>query len=69
MAVVMMVPLRSHESAASSRIASVLHSAYDQTHADPSVHPATGGRELYTMIAVYNDDDDGMIQTFQHQRM
>ena len=57
---VMIVPLKSHAVAASSRIASVLHTAYDQTHVEPSVHLATGGRELYTMIAVYNDNDDGM---------
>ena len=65
----MMVPLQSHESAASIRIATVLHTAYDQTRAEPSVHLATGVRELYTMTAVYNDSDDCMIQTFQHQRM
>ena len=60
----MIVALRSHASAASSRIASVLHTAYGQTHL------ATGGRELYAMIVVYNNDDgDGMIRTFQHQRM
>ena len=41
----------------------------DQTHVEPTVHLAAGGRELYTMIAAYNDDDDGMIQTIQHQRM
>ena len=43
-----------------SNIASVLHIAYDQTHVVPSVHPATGGRELYTMIAVYNSDRLGV---------
>ena len=65
----MMVPLQSHEFAASSRIASALHTSYDETDVEPSVHLATGGRELYTMIAVYNDCGDGMIRTFQHQRM
>ena len=41
----MMVPLRTHESAASSRIVSALHTAYDETHVKPSVHLAAGGRE------------------------
>ena len=65
-----MVPLQSHAVATSSRIASILHTAYDQTHAEPPGHHATGGPELYTMIVVYkSDDDDGMTRTFQHHRM
>ena len=63
----MTVPLQSHEVVASNRIASVLHIiAFDQIHVEPSVHLATGGQKLYTMIVVYNsDDDDGMTRTFQ----
>ena len=63
-----MVPLRSHASTTSSRIASGLHTEYDQTHVEPSVHLATGGRELYTMIVVYNGDG-GIIRTFRHQSL
>ena len=67
---VQLVPLQSHEVVASRRIASVLNTAYDESHVEQPVHLATGGRELYTMIAVYNsDNDDGMTQTFQHQRI
>ena len=62
-----MVPLRSHESAASSRIASVLYIAYDQPHAEPSVHLAVDEQVLYTMITMYTDD--WTIQTFQHRRV
>ena len=47
---VVMVPLRSHATATSSRIASVLHTAYDHIHVELSVHLAIGGREPYTMI-------------------
>ena len=59
----------SHDGSTSFAIASVLHTAHDQTHVEPPFHLATGGRELYTMIAVDNGGDDGMIGTFQHQRM
>ena len=62
-----MVPLGSYESAVSSRIASVFI-AYDQTHAEPSVHLAVDDEVLYTMIAMYMDDD-WTIQTFQHCRI
>ena len=65
----MMVPLQSQEVAASSQIASVLHIAYDQTNVEPPVHLVTGGRELYTMIVVFYDDDNRKTRTFQHQRM
>ena len=44
-----------------------LQVAYDQTHAEPSVHLAVDDQVLYTMIAMYIDD--WTIQTFQHRRM
>ena len=63
-----MVPLRSHESAASSRIAFVLYIASDQTHAEASAHLAADDQMLYTMITIYIDDD-WAIQTIQHRGM